>query len=178
MITDTSPEKDDPKQAAGARQQTSGKWRRLVINLLPPLLPFRYQLLGHLIAALVVSLLLTLALAPAETEPEGRSAPFTTQSDMLTVTVAVYPDAPPEILGVQPLNEGRISVTQPGDYTLSLQNEKDETLHSLSFRASFNIPGLGRLEENRLIFVFPHSVGAEQFVVAGPQGSTSYPLSE
>lgn len=178
MTADTSIERDNPMRAPGNQQQTTGNWRRAARYLRPPLLSFRYQLLGHLIIGLAVSLLLTLALAPLEPELEGRSAPFITQSNMLAVTVVVYPDAPPEIQHVQPLAEGRISVTQPGGYTLSLQNEQDEMLHSLSFRATFTIPGLGRLEENRLIFVVPHIEAATQIVVVGPQGSTSFPMSE
>ena len=160
------------------QKKTTGSWRRAALYLQPPLLQFRYQFFGHLIIGLMVSLRLTLALAPLEPELEGRSAPFTTQSNMLAVTVVVYPDALPKIQQVQSLAEGRISVTQPGDYTLSVQNEQDEMLHSLSFRATFTIPGLGRLEENRLIFVIPHIEAATQIVVAGPQGSISFPMSE
>jgi len=178
MNSDPTPEKDGPKQAAAAGQQVFRNWRRKVIYLLPPLLPFRYQFLGHLIVALALSLLLAQILAPLNPQPGDKLAPFTTRSEMLAVTVAVYPEAPPEILAVQPLDEGRLSVTQPGEYTLSLENEQGESLYSLSFRATFNIPGLGRLEENRLIFVLPHGESAKQLVIAGPPGSAAYPLPE
>jgi hypothetical protein len=145
------------------------------------MIPFRYQLLGHLVIALLLSLLLNVALQPTGGAPDiGRKAtPFTTQADMLAVTVAVYPEAPPQILDVQPLETGRLSVTQPGPYALTLEAEDEEALYRLSFRATFVMPGLRQeLDEARPVFVLPAVGEAVRLVLSGPPGEAVYPLTE
>ena len=178
VIPKTPSQKERTGQDANEPRQASGRWRRAIVHWLPPLLPFRYQLLGHLTAGLVLSLLLTLALGPFDAKPAGKSAPFITHAGMLAVTVAVYPEAPPEIIAVRPLAEGRVTETQPGDHTLSILDRQDAVLYSFSFQPTFTIPGLGRHEENRLIFVVPNGNEAERVVVSGPQGEASHLLSD
>lgn len=143
------------------------------------MLPLRYQVLGHLLVGLLVGYLLNLALTPVESEIERKSRPFTTQSGMLAVSLLLHRDAPPEIVAVQPLAEGRVSVTQPGDYALSLQDKRGRTLYMLPFRATFLLPGEPPqvTDEIRLIFVIPTVQDAARIVVTGPQGSAEYELT-
>src|SRR5262245_7969319 len=104
------------------------------------MLPLRYQILGHLLVGVLSGWLLALALAP----PPGisdKAVPFTTQSGMLAVTVELRPNSPPVIVSVDPLPAGRVSVTQTGDYTLSLLDAEGETLYVLPFRVSYVVPG-------------------------------------
>lgn len=143
------------------------------------MLPFRYQLLGHLSVALLLAVLLKIALQPAASTPDivQKATPFTTQAGMLAVTVAVYQDAPPQILEVQPLAAGRVSVTQPGPYTLALLNEGGQRLYAQSFRVAFVMPGLGEeMGEARQTLVLPSSGEAVQLVLSGPEGETRYQL--
>lgn len=143
------------------------------------MLPLRYQILGHLLVGLLVGYLLNLALAPVETEIERKSRPFTTQSGMLAVSLVLHRDAPPEIVAVQPLAEGRVSVAQPGDYTLSLQDKRGRTLYALPFRATFLLPGEPPrpTDEIHLILVVPAGEDVARLAVAGPQGSAEYELA-
>lgn len=143
------------------------------------MLPFRHQILGHLIVALLLALLLNMALSPAGERPdtEQTPAPFTTQAEMMAVTVAVYQDRPPQILDVQALDAGRVTVTQPGPYTLTLGNERDASLYNLSFRVAFSVPGLpGEANEARQMFVLPAGEQAAHLMLDGPQGSATYDL--
>lgn len=145
------------------------------------MLPFRYQLLGHLSVALLLAVLLNVALQPVDSAPDNqqRATPFTTQADMLAVTVAVYQDAPPQILEVQPLAAGRISITQPGPYALALADEAGQALYELSFRVAFVLPGLGeKMDEARQTLVLPAIAGAVELVLTGPQGEIRYQLED
>jgi len=145
------------------------------------MLPFRYQLLGHLSVALLLSVLLNVALQPAASTPDiaQKATPFTTQAGMLAVTVAVYPDASPEILEVQPLAAGRISITRPGPYTLALANEAGRILYELSFRVAFVLPGQGEeMDEARQTLVLPWSAEAVELILSGPQGETRRQLED
>lgn len=143
------------------------------------MLPFRYQILGHLSVGLLLAVLLNMALRPAVGIPDivQKATPFTTHAGMLAVTVAVYEDAPPQILEVQPLAAGRTSVTQPGAYTLALQDETGNTLYDLSFRVAFVMPGLGKeMDEARKMLVLPSSTEAVRLVLSGPEGEVAYQL--
>jgi hypothetical protein len=143
------------------------------------MLPLRYQLVGHLLVGLLVGYLLRLALTPAGSEIERKSEPFTTQSGMLAVTLVLHRDAPPEIVEVRPLAQGRISVAQPGEYTLALQDVQGQTLYALPFRAVFLQPGDPPRPANdvRRIFVVPAGRDAARIVITGPQGSATRELS-
>lgn len=140
------------------------------------MLPFRYQILGHLTVALLLSVLLNAGMGPAAAEPDS-PAPFTTQANMLAVTVAVYQDAAPQIMSVQPLNAGRLSVTRPGPYQLVLEDKNGASLYELSFRVAFVVPGLHEeAEEARQVFVLPPTNGATRLTLHGPQGSATHEL--
>jgi hypothetical protein len=142
------------------------------------MIPFRYQLLGHLFITTCLVVLLHLAPPNRESIPDDKTRPYITHADMLVVTVLAHHNGPPEIMSVQPLAEGRISVTQPGDYALILQDNNTEPLYTLSFQVAFTIPGLHQdLEENQLIFVLPGHEQASSLLVSGPYGSSVYDLS-
>ena len=141
------------------------------------MLPFRYQLLGHVTVALMLAVLLNVALRPASEEPdiEQKARPFTTQSEMLVVTVAVYQDAPPQILDVQPLKSGRVSVTRPGPYTLALESNNGQTRYRLTFRVAFTMPGLHEeVDEARQVLVVPAGDDIARLVLSGAQGEATY----
>ncbi|MDT8288023.1 MAG: hypothetical protein RQ748_13015 [Elusimicrobiales bacterium] len=141
------------------------------------MIPFRYQLLGHLAVALLLTLLLNAALTQGPTEVEAKATPFTTQPEMLAVTVVAYPEAPPKIVAVEALAQGRVSVTQPGPYSLTLEDEAGQPLHTISFRVSFVLPGLPEaLDESRQVFVMPDGEEADRLVLVGPQGEDAWVL--
>src|SRR3990172_4858401 len=144
------------------------------------MMPLRYQILGHLLVGLLVGYLLNLAMTPPVPEIERKSEPFVTQRDMLAVTVTLHRSAAPEITDVQLLEQGRVSIMQPGDYALVLLDADGEALYTNSFRATFLRPGEPpRLaDEIRRIFVVPYAQEVVRIVVAGPQGSDEYELSK
>lgn len=143
------------------------------------MLPLRYQILGHFLVGLLVGYLLNLALTPVESEIEKKSEPFTTQSEMLAVSFVLHRDAPPEITDVQLLAEARVSVTQPGDYALSLKGEHGQTLYTLPFRATFIKPGEPPriADEIHLILVVPGGRDIARVVLTAPQGAAEYALT-
>lgn len=145
------------------------------------MIPFRYQLLGHIVVALLLAGLLKLALAPSAPPPttiERKATPFTTQSGMLAVTVAVHRDAPPQILEVQPLAQGRLSTATGGPYQLALEDSEGQPLFTLSFQVSFVVPGLHEeTDEVRQIFVLPGGPEAARLSLRGPNGEAAYELS-
>lgn len=144
------------------------------------MLPFRYQLLGHLVIGLLAGALLNSALDPSMPEIERKSRPFTTQSDMLAVTILLHRNAVPEVIQVQPLSEGRVTVTPPGEYSLALQDAQGQTLYSLSFRVTFVMPGDPPIatDDVRRIFVAPFSQDVSAVIISGPEGSAVQKLTE
>lgn len=144
------------------------------------MLPLRYQLLGHLLIGLLVGALLNFALGPSVPEVERKSQPFTTQADMLAVTVLLHRNSAPEIIQVQPLPEGRVSVTPPGDYILALQDAQGGILYALDFRATFLTPGDPPRPTNdvRRTLVVPFSQEVNAVVISGPEGSAVQELTQ
>jgi hypothetical protein len=142
------------------------------------MLPFRYQLLGHFALTFCLAVSLSFAIGGERPTAADKSRPYVTHPDMLAVTVLARRDGPPEILEVRPLAEGRVSVAQPGDYMLVLQNEHGESIYQLSFRVGFTIHGWhGELDENQLIFVLPRHGQATQLLLSSPHGRDVYDLS-
>lgn len=144
------------------------------------MLPLRFQIVGHLIVGFLVGALLSLALRPNQLEVERKAVPFTTRSGMLMVTLTLHRNGLPEIISVQPLDHGRLTVVQPGDYTLSLEDKDGQSLYALPFRAIFLLPGEPPrpVDTIRLIFVVPAGSEVSHILVTGPQGSASYELSQ
>ncbi len=142
------------------------------------MLSLRSQLSGHLLVTAFVTLLLKLALGMPISEVERKATPFTTQQGMLAVTLVLHQEAPPEVISVQPLEAGRLSVAQPGPYSLRLEDAEARVLYTLSFDSSFVMPGIHRasLDQMRLVFVVPASTEIVRIVAEGPQGSTEYDL--
>jgi len=79
----------------------------------------RYLILTYLVIAIASGYLLDSALGLSVGEIERKSQPFTNHSNMLAISVLLSKDVPPEILNVTPLEEGRVSVVQPGNIRLS-----------------------------------------------------------
>ena len=143
------------------------------------MLPFRWQVSGHLFVTLLLTVLFSFTPRSGPGELERKSVPFTTQSGMLAVTVVLYPDQPPAIVDVQKLDAGRLSLAQPGPYRLALQDKAGQDLYILSFRATFSMPGLGKeLEEARQMFVLPAVEGGSQLQVTAPQGEVVFELKQ
>ena len=142
------------------------------------ILPFRIQIAGHLITGLLLAFLLNLALTPAELSVEQKKQPFTTQNNMLAVTVLLHKSAPPEIIGIQALDKGRISVVQPGQYVLRLKDGSEKILYSLSFRAVFLEPGdpPQPTDETRMIFGVPAGKNVRWLEIDGPAGKIGLDL--
>jgi hypothetical protein len=136
------------------------------------MIPFRYQIFGNLIVALAISFLLRYAFQSGEGEIERKAEPFTTQPGMLMVRLRLHKSAPPEILELQILEQGRVSVVFPGEYTITLKNRANQTIHSISFQAIFVIPGDPPVptDEIERIFVLPLSEQVEWVEVSGPAG--------
>lgn len=141
------------------------------------MLPFRIQLFGHLAVTLLLAILLNFGLQPGPSELEQKSTPFTTQAEMLAVTAVLFPDKPPQISEVQYLEEGRLSLAQPGSYAIALQDEAGQDLYHLSFRVTFTMPGLSQeLDEARQVFVIPAVRDGAQLLLSAPQGDAVYIL--
>lgn len=137
------------------------------------MLPWRYQILGHLLAGLLIGSLLALGLQAAPAATAERARPFVTHADMLAVTVLLRRDAPPEVLAVTPLAAGRISAAAPGDYQLTVEDAHQNALYTQSFRAVFLRPGEPPVpvDEVRVILVVPGGRAAARVAVSGPHGS-------
>lgn len=143
------------------------------------MIPLRLQLLGHLMVGVVVSLLLHLTIGGGDSEWERKAQPFTTQNDMLAVSVVLHRDRAPEIVEVQPLPQGRPTVTQPGEYRLMVENSQGHSLYEMPFKVSFTMPGIhsASFDEMRFQLVIPSGPDAARLVVEGPQGNGTYDLS-
>ena len=143
------------------------------------MLPFRCQILEHLLAALLAGFLLSIAFGHSASEIESKSARFTTQSGMLVVTFELHRQAPPKILDVQPLEKGRVSVVQPGDYVLVLEDDAGQAQYLLPFRAVFTLPGapLEPVDEVRMIYVVPNSREVAHVTINSPHGSATFDLA-
>ena len=123
---------------------------------------------------------LNLALVAAAAESGRKIEPFTTRTGLLAVTVVVHRNAPPEITTVEPLSAGRLSVTQAGEYTLTVENAQGQPVYVLPFQAVFVMPGIHRasLDEMRVILVVPGGEDVVRIVVAGPEGTGVYQLPQ
>lgn len=154
----------------------TGTLRRLHARLATSL---RAQLLGHLVASITLAALLGLAMGPTASAPAREAEPFTTQTEVLAVTVVVRRTAPPAITAVQPLARGRLSVTRPGDHQLRVEDAAGRTLYELSFRAGFVMPGIPgeAFDAMRLTFVVPAGEDVARIVVTGPQGTATHALT-
>lgn len=138
---------------------------------------WRRQLAGHLIVAACSCFLLLSAAAatPADDGVPEEITPFTTQADMLAVTVRVHQEQPPEIVAVDPLAQGRLTVTQAGPYLLTTTNRAGDVLHELAFRAAFSPPGLEghTFDSVELLFVVSGRDVA-RLTVSGPHGQSTW----
>lgn len=144
------------------------------------MLPFRYQLIGHLCVGVVVGFLLSLTFIPVKAEIQQKTTPFVTQENMLAVSILIHKNSPPEIVKVQSLTQGRISIVQPGDYTLVLQDKANIKIYELPFRVLFLQPGDPPLSTDtvHMILVVPNSKDVNKIIITSPQGSADFELKE
>lgn len=134
---------------------------------------WRIQLAGHCLVSLVVVTLVAFALSPVTVPTTEAPRPFSSSPNMLAVTVRIAEAAPPEIVAIETLAMGRLTITPPGPYQLTLLDNSRQAVFSLSFGAVFAFPGWEgvRLDAVDLIFIVPGR-DAVHIEVSGPQGST------
>jgi hypothetical protein len=144
------------------------------------MMPFRYQLLGHLCAGLLVGFLLSMVFKPPEKEINQKTTPFITQKNMLAVSMVLHRDSRPEIVSIQPLSEGRLSIVQPGNYNIILQDNSGKQLFKLPFHVLFLQPGdpPQPTDTVRMILVIPNSGTVQKVILSGPQGSAEFVINE
>lgn len=140
-------------------------------------IPYRYILTGHILIGLLMGFILNLGIHPQD--DNQRQRPFTTQDKMLAVTIRFKKDAPPEVVKTLNLEQGRITIMQPGDCTLTMLDAGRKSLYSLSFRVVFMLPGEPPTpaDETYLTFVLPDLTNARWLEISTPQGKTLFDLS-
>ncbi len=143
------------------------------------MLPLRYQIPGHFLVGLLIGCLLSLAFPATPSEIERKAQPFTTQEGMLLVRIRVHRNAPPEILAVQPLAEGRATATTEGDYALSLLDARGRILLTRAFTVTFVLPGEPPRATDTVetLLIVPVTPEVTMLRLSAPQGAAEYQLA-
>lgn len=138
------------------------------------------QILLSVIVALLSGYLLEGAAVLAQTAVETPAAtpqPFETRQDMLSVRLRFFRSAAPEVVSVEPLAEGRLTVTQGGDCTVMLQDEQGRPVYTLAVAPIFVRTEGGTREMVERILVIPNDALARWLVVSCLQGEVKYDLA-
>lgn len=139
------------------------------------------QILLSVIVALLSGYLLggTMAWAQPETEtPAATPLPFETRLDMLSVKLRLFRSAAPEVVSVEPLAQGRLTVTQGGDCAVSLQDEQGSPVYTLAVAPIFVRTEGGTREMVEQMLVLPNPASARWLMVSCPQGEVKYDLTD
>ncbi|GEM_PF-5656236 len=138
------------------------------------------QILLSVIVALLSGYLLEGVAVLAQTAVEPPAAtpqPFETRLDMLLVKLRFFRSAAPEVVSVEPLAEGRLTVTQGGDCTILLQDEQGRPVYTLAVAPIFVRTEGGTREMVERILVIPNDALARWLVVSCLQGEVKYDLA-
>ncbi len=103
--------------------------------------------------------------------------PFETTSGLLSVSLRFHRNAVPEVLQVEPLEAGRLTVTQGGECLVNLQDGNGKDIYTLSVAVVFVRSEGGSRESVDRIVVLPNDASARRLVVKCPQGEVSYDLA-
>lgn len=139
------------------------------------------QILLSVIVALLSGYLLEGAAAlaqPAAETPAATPPPFETRLDMLSIRLRFFRSAAPEVVSVEPLAEGRLTVTQGGDSIVELQDEKGTPLYTLAVSPIFVRTEGGSRETVEMFVVLPDDPLARWLVVKSLVGGVKYDLAK
>ena len=107
--------------------------------------------------------------APA---PLASPAPFVTRGDVLLITATLRRDAAPTIKQIAPLDQGRITATTSGNYSLALLDNSGASLYQLNFQPNYLSAGEPPelLNEVTLTFIIPSMPNMKRVVLTTPNG--------
>ena len=110
-------------------------------------------------------------------QAEPTAAPFQTLDKTWLVRVRFHAAAPPEIVNVSQVDEGRISVLETGADKIQLVAGNGEILYEQAFHVSFLVSELSEpAEQVTLFFSLPAVQGAALIRVQTSQGEDTYEL--
>lgn len=138
------------------------------------------QILLSVIVALLSGYLLEGAAVlaqPAVETPAATPKPFETQLDMLSVKLRFFRSAAPEVVSVEPLAQGRLTVTQGGDCAVILQDEQGSPVYTLAVAPIFVRTEGGTREMVEQMLMLPNPASARWLVVKCPQGEVKHDLA-
>jgi len=102
-------------------------------------------------------------------------APFITLPGAWMVRFKLFRNAPPEIVKVTRLSEGRLTVIQPGEDKIQILAADGTSLYEQTFHPDFMIGDPPhQVDEITLIFVLPILEGAHTLIITTPNGEARY----
>jgi hypothetical protein len=141
------------------------------------MLPQKFQIVFTLIVGLLIGFIMD---QPARSTPPPTSvltplaspAPFVTRGNVLLITATLRREAAPTIKQIAPLDQGRITATTSGNYSLTLLDASNASLYQLNFQPNYLSAGEPPelLNEVTLTFVIPSMPNMKRVVLATPNG--------
>lgn len=104
--------------------------------------------------------------------PLASPAPFITRGDVLLITATLRREAAPTIKQIAPLDQGRITATTSGNYSLTLLDASNTSLYQLNFQPNYLSAGEPPelLNEVTLMFIIPSTPNMKRVVITTPNG--------
>jgi hypothetical protein len=112
---------------------------------------------------------------PVQTMEPTQHSPFVTLPDLWLAQVVARVDENPEVVSLSRIVEGRLTVSEPGNSTLTVLDSHEHVLYSLSFQAVVGYYDLPvDVEETNYFFVLPALENAQWLLISTPQGEVKY----
>lgn len=107
--------------------------------------------------------------------PLASPAPFVTRGNVLLITVTLRREAAPTIKQIAPLDQGRITATTSGNYSLALLDASNTSLYQLNFQPNYLSAGEPPelLDEVTLTFIIPAMPNMKRVVLTTPNGTAT-----
>lgn len=103
--------------------------------------------------------------------------PFVNLTDLLMVEVEFYPDAPPKVVSVLPLEKGRLTPDGLGEVTLKVIDKNNKSIYEINLHPVFVFGEPAKKHESiRMTFIVPKGGLDTMIQISSAEWTTEYKI--